>query len=107
MAGLSAVLVTMVLAGAGAQRHPSNQTLRRLDRYPACARDSDCAEGRACLQYMCYPWGTSTGFRWCSRDSDCSKLKPREEGDGRDGTCFRRSDRDNNQLAFGICLKKM
>jgi len=54
---------------------------------------------------MCYPWNTSTGFRWCSKDSDCSSLTTREEGDGADGRCFRHQDKSN--INFGICLKKL
>ena len=38
-------------------------SLRNISLYPPCALDSDCTEGHKCMQYMCYPWKTSTGFR--------------------------------------------
>lgn len=80
-------------------------SLRNISLYPPCARDSDCTEEHKCMQYMCYPWKTSTGFRWCSKDEDCEELTAREEGDGSDGLCFRHPDREN--IMFGICLKKI
>lgn len=39
-------------------------SLRNISLYPPCARDSDCTEEHKCMQYMCYPWKTSTGFRY-------------------------------------------
>jgi len=52
---------------------------------------------------MCYPWQTSTGFRWCSKRSDCAALLPEEGGDDRDGSCFKHED---NYVNFGICLPR-
>jgi len=80
-------------------------SLRNISVYPVCAQDSDCVDERACFQYMCYPWKQSSGFRWCSKDSDCKSLTDREEGNGKDGRCFRHKDREN--IGFGICLKKV
>ena len=79
-------------------------SLRNISLYPVCAQDSDCRGEQACFQYMCYPWKHSTGFRWCNKDSDCTSLAVNEEGDGKDGRCFRHKDREN--IGFGICLKK-
>ena len=87
------------------QTNNKSESLRNLTQYPVCVSDSDCGAERACFQYMCYPWKTSTGFRWCSSDSDCNSLTTREEGDGRDGRCFRHQDTED--IGFGICLKKM
>ena len=83
----------------------SQSSLRNTSRYPPCALDGDCEAGHACMQYMCYPHTSVTGFRWCSKDSDCKHLLPAEEGDGSDGLCFRH--RDTSSIRFGICLKKM
>ena len=83
----------------------SSSSLRNISLYPPCAMDSDCSAGHACMQYMCYPWHTSTGFRWCSKEEDCQDLTEAEEGDGRDGLCFRHPD--TQRIRFGICLKKM
>lgn len=79
--------------------------LRNISVYPPCATDGDCATDHKCMQYMCYPWKTSTGFRWCSKDDDCESLMRREGGDGNNGLCFRHPDRDN--IHFGICLQKI
>ena len=38
--------------------------LRNISVYPPCATDGDCATDHKCMQYMCYPWKTSTGFRY-------------------------------------------
>lgn len=84
---------------------PQVPSLRNISHYPPCAFDEDCVPDHKCMQYMCYPWKTSTGFRWCSKDEDCEELTPREEGDGSNGLCFRHQDRDN--IHFGICLKKI
>ena len=83
----------------------SSSSLRNISLYPPCALDSDCSADHACMQYMCYPWDTSTGFRWCSKQQDCQDLTLAEEGDGRDGLCFRHPDTE--RIQFGICLKKM
>jgi len=80
-------------------------SLRNISIYPVCAHDDDCEGEHACFQYMCYPWKHSTGFRWCSKDSDCNSLTMDEEGDGENGRCFRHEDREN--IGFGICLKKV
>ena len=78
---------------------------RNISLYPVCVHDDDCEGENACFQYMCYPWKHSTGFRWCSKDSDCNSLTLDEEGDGENGRCFRHEDREN--IGFGICLKKV
>jgi len=90
---------------SGVSLATNRTSLRNLDSYPACLEDTDCSQGNACFQYMCYPWTTSTGFRWCDKDSDCKKLSVKEEGNGKDGRCFRHQDRKSIQ--FGICLKKI
>lgn len=38
-------------------------SLRNISLYPPCAYDEDCVSDHKCMQYMCYPWKTSTGFR--------------------------------------------
>ena len=38
-------------------------SLRNTSRYPPCALDGDCQAGHACMQYMCYPHTSVTGFR--------------------------------------------
>ena len=83
----------------------SQSSLRNTSLYPPCALDGDCGAGHACMQYMCYPHTSVTGFRWCSKDRDCRHLTQAEEGDGSDGLCFRH--RDTNAIQFGICLKKI
>ena len=42
---------------------PTSASLRNISLYPPCALDSDCTDEHKCMQYMCYPWKTSTGFR--------------------------------------------
>lgn len=79
-------------------------SLRNTSTYPACVEDNDCANDRRCFQYMCYPWQTSTGFRWCSKRSDCAALLPEEGGDHRDGNCFKHED--TVSVNFGICLPR-
>jgi len=78
--------------------------LRNTSLYPACMEDTDCENDRRCFQYMCYPWQTSTGFRWCSKREDCAALLPEEGGDHRDGSCFIHEDSAN--INFGICLPR-
>jgi len=78
--------------------------LRNTSLYPACMEDTDCENDRRCFQYMCYPWQTSTGFRWCSKREDCAALLPEEGGDHRDGSCFKHEDSAN--INFGICLPR-
>ena len=95
--GLMSVLVFSVST--------SQSSLRNTSLYPPCAMDGDCSRGHACMQYMCYPHTSVTGFRWCSKDTDCVALLPSEEGDGSDGLCFRHQD--TRSIQFGICLKKM
>jgi len=80
-------------------------SLRNISLYPPCAYDEDCVSDHKCMQYMCYPWKTSTGFRWCSKDDDCENLPVTDGGDGSNGLCFRHPDKDN--IHFGICLKKI
>ena len=41
----------------------ASPSLRNISLYPPCALDSDCTDEHKCMQYMCYPWKTSTGFR--------------------------------------------
>jgi len=84
--------------------HPSPPPLRNTSLYPVCTGDEDCDGDKKCFQYMCYPWQTSTGFRWCSKPGDCSALMEEEGGDGNDGGCFRHHDTVN--INFGICLPK-
>ena len=116
--GLMSVLVLSVSSSpssyasyspSSSSSHASHSTfsssLRNISLYPPCAVDSDCSAEHACMQYMCYPWHTSTGFRWCSKEEDCQDLTEAEEGDGRDGLCFRHPD--TQRIRFGICLKKM
>lgn len=55
---------------------------------------------------MCYPWQTSTGFRWCSKPGDCAGLLDIEGGDGRDGGCWRHPESAGNNINFGICLPR-
>jgi len=78
--------------------------LRNTSMYEACTEDNDCANDRRCFQYMCYPWQTSTGFRWCSKREDCAALLPEEGGDHRDGSCFKHED--TVYVKFGICLPR-
>jgi len=78
--------------------------LRDLSLYPACVEDSECGQGRACFQYMCLPWASTSGFRWCSGHSDCTSLDKRQGGDGNDGMCYTHK---NKTIRFGICLRKI
>lgn len=41
---------------------PAVPSLRNISHYPPCAYDEDCVPDHKCMQYMCYPWKTSTGF---------------------------------------------
>lgn len=79
-------------------------SLRNISMYPVCIEDSDCENDRRCFQYMCYPWKTTSMFRWCSNEEDCLDLLPEEGGDSSPGSCFRHHD--TTKINFGICLKK-
>merc|ERR1711963_752847 len=68
---LSSSLSQARISSSPSMSHISS--LRNISLYPPCAYDEDCVSDHKCMQYMCYPWKTSTGFRWCSKDDDCEK----------------------------------
>ena len=59
--GLMSVLVLSLSSLTSSQ-----SSLRNTSLYPPCARDGDCGTGQACMQYMCYPHTSVTGFRQSS-----------------------------------------
>lgn len=101
--GVYLALLPVFQVQGHSQPSQNNSTgLRNLSLFPVCVRDQDCTKDRACFQYMCLPWQSSTGFRWCSDHSDCTDLTRREGGTGKNGHCFKHQD--TNNIQFGICL---